>query len=387
MKPLVGVVGSRLIGSQPFDPRCWSGSSYQFFSELQRRKVLQNAFGVEVSRWKQWELMLRSFSMHREVWRRHFYMGTSYRNALTREIRAHLSPEDAGCDYLQIGSMFDVPSLLNDQFCYSYHDGNLAQSLRAPNVPKGLNPRRVAEGLEYERRVCKGMRLVFSEAEYLRRSFIEDYEIAPDRVVTIGAGVNLAQFPEENPSKRYDNAEVLFIGVDFARKGGWQLLQAFQRVRERIPNARLHVVGPRELSIPHESSLGVEYHGFLSKTDSDHFRKLEQLFLRSSVFVMPSLYEPFGIAPLEAMAYQLPCILTRGWALQEFVVPGRNGFLVEAGQADSLEAALLEALRDPDRLQVMGKNARLFVLENYTWPRVIDRLINALGNVSRGNSK
>ena len=59
---------------------------------------------------------------------------------------------------------------------------------------------------------------------------------------------------------------------------------------------------PRTLSIPLELAGGVRYHGFLSKSDPKDVEKLRELFRTCSLFVLPSLYEPFGIAPLEANA-------------------------------------------------------------------------------------
>jgi len=88
---------------------------------------------------------------------------------------------------------------------------------------------------------------------------------------------------------------------------------------------------------------------------------------------MPSLYEPFGVAPLEAMVYELPCVLTNRWALKEMVTPGENGDLVECGSAHDIEAKLATLLGDPAGLQRMGEAGRERVLNYYTWPRAIDR--------------
>ena len=129
---------------------------------------------------------------------------------------------------------------------------------------------------------------------------------------------------------------VLFIGIDFPRKGGWELLKAFRAVRERLPGATLHLVGPSALKLPPRLEGGVVFHGFLNKDDPAGRAKLAELFRRCCLFVMPSLYEPFGIAPLEAMVHRIPALVTNASALKETVTPGETGDLVECGQRREL---------------------------------------------------
>ena len=379
MKKLVGIIGSGLMGRDPFDRRSWSTLSYFFFSALQQRDALHRAFGVEVPRLKRLGYIARNVHPDRETWRGRFYNDTGYRDALTAEIGRQLQPDDFDQRFLQVGALYDVPSLVNGRTaCYSYHDGNLAETLRSPYAPKGLGRRNVDRALRYERSVAQGMSHVFAMSDYLRHSFINDLGVLPERVATIGAGVNLDAIPEPIEDKRYDSMEVLFIGVDFPRKGGWTLLNAFQAVRDKHPRAVLHIVGPKSLTIPPGLDGGVIVHGYLSKSVPDDRRRLDDLMKRCCLFVMPSLYEPFGIAPLEAMVHQLPCLVTDGWALRELVTPGLTGDLVECGSVDDLQAKLAGLLSAPDRLRQMGAAGRRFALENYTWDRVIARLLETI---------
>jgi glycosyltransferase involved in cell wall biosynthesis len=204
-------------------------------------------------------------------------------------------------------------------------------------------------------------------------------------VFVVGAGVNLTECPPFNPDKDYSAPRVLFIGVDFARKGGPQLLEAFRIVRETMPHAELHIVGPAEIP---EIPIGVVFHGRLSKSDPQQKLKLESLLRDCSLFVLPSLYEPFGIAPLEANLFQLPCLVTDAWAFRETVTAGVNGDRVEKGSIDDLAAKLLELLANPEQLAVMGKNGRELVLRKYTWSAVADRMARAIDLVqSRGHQR
>jgi len=376
---LVGVVGSGLIARDPFDKAGWSGISARFFTLLQQRGRLHRAFGVEVPAWKRWFYQVRNFRFRRSLWRELFYLDVGYRAALTEEIRKAIRPDDFERDFIQLGAMYNVASLVAGKAnCYSYNDGNFAEFLRSPYFPKGVPARAIDRVLDFERTAQQGCTRVFAMSEYLRQSFINDYGCKPDQAVAIGAGINLDEIPEPIPNKRYDSREILFIGVEFQRKGGEELLRAFRNVVARYPDATLHIVGPRELSIPPGLARGVQYHGFLRKTDPQQRAILDDLFRRSSLFVMPTRYEPFGVAPLEAMVHQIPALVTNRWAMPDMVTPGVNGDLVEVNNADDLEAKLLDLLSDAERLRRMGAAGRERVLNYYTWDKVMDRLLASL---------
>ena len=373
-KKFVGIIGSGLIGEDPFDRQSWSGSSYFFFRECQRQGILHRAFGTELPPLTRATVMALNFSTDRRRWQTAYYMDPRYRRALTREVSRHLRSDDFEHDLLQIGAMYDVPRLAAGRTrCFSYHDGNMAYSRRSPYAVKGLRPAHVKRGLAFEREVYHGLTMIFTMSEHLRLSFLEDFDVPPERVRAIGAGMNLERLPDYLPNKDYGRRDVLFIGVDFGRKGGWELLQAFKNVHARLPDSVLHIVGPRTLEIPPELTAGVRYHGFLRKTDPDDARKLTQLFRDACLFVMPSLYEPFGIAPLEAMIHQVPCLVTDGWGLKETVLEGKTGDLVKCGSVDDLTSQLLSMLGDPDRLRRMGEQGRERALD-YTWEKVVGRM-------------
>jgi glycosyltransferase involved in cell wall biosynthesis len=67
-------------------------------------------------------------------------------------------------------------------------------------------------------------------------------------------------------------------------------------------------------------------------------------------------------------------VLSDAWAFPEMVTPGVNGALVRSGDARDLADQLIELLRDPERLRVMGAAGRKRVLENFTWPTVVNKM-------------
>jgi alpha-maltose-1-phosphate synthase len=360
------------IGSDPHSPQTWSGSGVFLLDAMSRDAILDDAEGIKVSRAYNCLLLARNFNRNRTVWRTHYYFDPAYRHALTQAAkRVSVSSE---C-LLQIGQMFSLPDAFPRKKCISYHDGNLAERLKSGFGFDGISRQRIDQALRYEEQTAAKMTAIFTFSEYLRQSFISDYHVPAERVFNVGGGINLTDIPVVNPNKDYTAQRILFIGTEFARKGGRQLLDAFRIVRDALPAAELHIVGPARLeNLPS----GVVFHGHLSKANPVQKQKLESLFRQSTLFVLPSLYEPYGIAPLEAMLYQLPCLVTDAWALREFVTPGINGDLVPKGSVDAIATKLLRLLSDPERLAVMGQQGREAVLRKHTWSAVASRFSSAI---------
>jgi len=360
------------VGSEPYSPRTWSGISPFLLRAMDAASLLDRAVGIRVPRLQNYLLLAKNFTRNRTVWRKHFYFDPAYRDALTQAAK---SIPVASPVLLQIGHMFSLPSAFPGSKCASFHDGNLPELLNSGFGMEGVSRKRIDQALRYEERTSQQMSAIFTFSEYLRQSFIRDYHVAPEKVFNIGGAINLTDIPAPNPAKDYTVPRILFLGKEFNRKGGPQLLEAFKIVRQAIPNVELHIAGPVQVdNLPP----GATCHGHLSKADPAQKERLESLFRDSTLFALPSLYEPFGIAPLEAMLYQLPCVVTNAWALRECVTPGVNGDLVEKGSVEDLAAKLTALLSNPGQLKTMGQNGRELVLSRYTWNSVVGRMATAI---------
>lgn len=374
-----GLIGSGLVGRDPFDRRSFSGISYYFFKECERQGLLLGAAGCELEGWRKWLLLALSYHRQKALWRMRYYLDSRYRDGLTRILARKIPQDQRIGTLLQIGAMFDGGELLQkNAYCTSYHDGNIAMRLRSPYGARGFDERRAAQALAYERKVAQKMDRVFVMGDYLAKSFSEDLGVEPRRIINISHGANLDEIPVPDPLKNYASLEVLFVGVEFERKGGRVLLPAFQRVRQKIPDAVLHVIGTRgepPADLPMEN---VRWHGFKRKEVPEEAAVIEDLYRRCSVFVLPSFYEPFGISVSEAMLYGIAPIITGDWGVAEKVVPGVSGLHVKAGDEDGLAAALMELLGSPEKAASFGRAARQRGLDHFTWPAVVKNLGLAL---------
>ena len=371
-------------GSGPLDPATWSGSSAFFFREIEKRGKLCGTAGGVIPFWQKAVYAMLNYSRDFALMRKRTYMDTRYRNALSRFLAKQVKAIDFEPDSVsvQLGSMFNLHAILGDQCMRtSYNDGNFMMLLQSPYFRRERFSEKAIEAvIQYEKSVLDGMQMIFTMSEYLRQSFINDFGQSANKVHCIGAGINISEsvilevLNTDNTQKRYDTQEILFIGVDFQRKGGKCLLSAFRKVRSVFPKVMLQIVGPTKPLAGFEAEAGVVWNGFLNKNDPQDAQKLKTLFNQTSLFVMPSIYEPFGIAPLESQLRSIPCLVSNSWALPEIVQEGKTGELVEPGNEEMLAEKLIHLLRNPDILQKYGAAGKSRVLEHFLWSKVVDRL-------------
>ncbi len=113
-----------------------------------------------------------------------------------------------------------------------------------------------------------------------------------------------------------------------------------------------------------------------------------QLYSHAAAFVCPSIYEPFGLINLEAMACGTAVVASRVGGIPEVVVDGETGWLVEPGDAPALGQALRAALADPARARSMGEAGRRRVEAHFAWDRIAERTLevyrHAIADHGRG---
>jgi glycosyltransferase involved in cell wall biosynthesis len=368
----------------PLDRLTWSGISFHFLTALARRGALATTVDGRSDVLERLE-QAASYSRRSPLrWRQRYHANAAAlspairwaRTAVTG-VRARGVASDVDVA-LQIGVWYDTTRLpgLSGLLRCTYQDGNLMTFLERPDLVLDRESRSLRRAIAHEAGVQRRMDFVFTMSEWVRRSMIDDYGLDPRNVVTVGAGPNLDTLPPR-PEREDGPPRLLFVGKRFDRKGGPQLLEAFRRVRARRPDAELWIVGPAE---PVSTDAGVRHIGHILRDMPAGDAQIDRLYREASAFVLPSLYEPFGISFLEAMAYRLPCVGSDSCAMPEIIDHGVTGYVAPTGDAEGLGAVLLELIEEPRRMRAMGDAAYARLLERFTWDRVAERLLDALGD-------
>ena len=249
---------------------------------------------------------------------------------------------------------------------------------RQPPVPEADIGPHIAFGaawLKRERDTYQRAAAIATFSELVRGSLIDEYGVDPERVHVVGAGANIV--PAGEPAHQDDGQTLVFVGKDgWRRKGGPVMLEAFTRLRRQRPSLRLYLAGPPDdLAVPE----GVTNLGLVP------FAEVEKLLARATLFVLPTLREPFGIAYIDAMIHEVPCIGTLVGAVPEII--GDAGLCVPPADAGALASAIAELLDDPPRRAAMGAAGRRRVLERgYLWPDVARKLTALLHRAISGDT-
>jgi len=297
---------------------------------------------------------------------RDLYYKTPYIfNAIRRMIGERYAPlAGASLFSIQTQSLYDASIDGLPHFVYTDHT-HLA-NLKYP----GADPAQLSSPrwISLETALYHRARANLVMSRFVRDSLIDDYGCAPEQVDVIGAAPNLPPPSAPLDNAGYSNRTVLFVGIDWERKGGPLLIEAFRKVREKLPDARLIIAGASpDIQIPN-----VEIAGRVP------LPQISNLLLRASVLALPSWREPQGINAIEALTHGIPVVASDVGAFPEVVSDGVTGRIVPAGDAPALASALIDLLSDPALCRSYGDAAREAALSRFSPAAVSQRMGDAI---------
>ena len=172
---------------------------------------------------------------------------------------------------------------------------------------------------DIERRGMEVADKIITVSNYTRNIVITRYGIPEDKVITVHNGVDFSNHQDDIDSERgVDEQVVTFLGRVTFQKGPDYFVEAANKVIKKHPNVRFVMAGSGDMlnrMIRRVAKLGIanKFHftGFLKGQDVNH------MFALSDVYVMPSVSEPFGISPLEAMRSNVPVIISKQSGVSE----------------------------------------------------------------------
>lgn len=199
-------------------------------------------------------------------------------------------------------------------------------------------------------------------SDHMRAFTVKVEGVPSEHVTTVHYGLQ-PKAPERVPDVRRifglgDGPLLVCVARLHPQKGHRLLLTAFQSVVRRMPDAQLLLVGDGTLRAELESfthDLGLEKSVVFAGWRTD----VPSLLYGADLFVLPSLWEGFGLALLEAMAASLAIVATRVGAIPEIVLHGETGMLVESSGMVELATALLTLLGSPRERDRLGRQGRL----------------------------
>jgi glycosyltransferase involved in cell wall biosynthesis len=215
----------------------------------------------------------------------------------------------------------------------------------------------------------------FYASKWAIANVTERYEVPAEKLVLAPFAENMTiditdeavqAAAQERGTARCD---LLFIGVDWKRKGGDAALAIARGLNARGVSSTLHVVGCTEFA-ENDAPPEVRQHGFLNKSDPAELAKLERLFADCHFLVLASEAEALGIVLLEANAHGLPDIATRVGGIPTAVEDGVNGLLFDLGSdPDAVAGRVADLMAEPGRYLEMSRASRRRFVEEFSWDR------------------
>jgi glycogen(starch) synthase len=221
---------------------------------------------------------------------------------------------------------------------------------------------------------------VIACSEYMQDEIAEYFRCPRDKIDVIPNGVDTSRFDRldgQNLSRFRNGYALPFEQIVFSvgrvvyEKGLQVLLRAMPIILSQQPAVKVVVAGKGpELDTLRSMSwnLGIGEKVLLAGFISDEDR--DRLFKISDCAVFPSLYEPFGIVALEAMAAKCPVVVSEVGGLKDVVQHAETGITVYPDSPESLAWGILHTLQHPEWSAERVKNAYRVVQEEYNWERI-----------------
>lgn len=215
---------------------------------------------------------------------------------------------------------------------------------------------------------------VIAVSNLTRNIIIEKYGISPDKVVTVHNAVEPVTNGELKTAERYINDKIVtFLGRVTLQKGPEYFIEAAHLVLQKTKNVRFVMAGSgdmlnRMIGRVAALKIGHRFHftGFLKGDDVHH------MFALSDVYVMPSISEPFGISPLEAMQSNVPVIISRQSGVSEIL---HHAIKVDFWDTHAMADAIYGILKYDGLPNMFKKHARLEV-DNLKWEHAAEKVKN-----------
>ncbi len=292
---------------------------------------------------------------YRDIWTGRFSFSGKYGENLMEEVAryAMVAAEVAR----QLEGQFDV---IHAHDWLTYYAGIAAKEVSGKPLVvhihateydrSGENVNTVVYGIE--KAGMEAADRVIAVSNLTRKIVIERYGIAAEKVITVHNAVRFASTPPEEVERGVDDKIVTFLGRITYQKGPDYFVEAAAKVLRRVPGVRFVMAGSGDMMdhvVRRVAELGIadrfHFTGFLKGDD------VQKMFSLSDVYVMPSVSEPFGISPLEAMRSNVPVIISKQSGVAEVL---EYALKVDYWDVDAMADAIYALLSYPALAQMFS---------------------------------
>jgi glycogen(starch) synthase len=209
---------------------------------------------------------------------------------------------------------------------------------------------------------------IIAVSHYTKNLIVSRYGIHPDKIAVVHNAVSRAEAGAAYKVEgNVDKKIVLFLGRITFQKGPDYFVEAAAKVLKEIPNVTFVMAGAGDIKRVAELGIGKNFHftGFLQGAE------VEQIFTMSDLYVMPSVSEPFGISPLEAMVYDVPVIISKQSGVSEIL---RHALKVDFWDVKEMANKIIAILKHPALSDEIVERSREEV-RNIRWENAAEKIV------------
>ncbi len=284
-------------------------------------------------------------------------------------VRRRLRPVEEDFDlihfYTQNAALLSVKTMRERPCVVSLDTTNAENAYRIPfRAPARFTPLAVRASHPCEQRVYRSADHIVANTGWAARSLRQVYDVDAEKLTTMPFGIVGPDVVAERSDDRLPT--IVFVGRQFKAKGGDLLLDLFRR---RFAGRAELILVTQEPVTP---TNGVTVIDDMGQGDP----RLWEILAKADIFAFPSSIDQAPNAVIEAMAAGLPVIAVRTSGIQEMVVDGTTGMLIEPGDIAGLEAALDLLIDDRDRRRSLGAAGRHRFEHHYDARRATAALVD-----------
>lgn len=230
---------------------------------------------------------------------------------------------------------------------------------------------------------------VTTVSEIMRKMSLQSYRVDENKIIAIENGVDSSFINGSKvslPSNKNGTHHILFVGGTRRVKGLPFLLDSLDIVTKKRGDIELTIVGKK--GDQHEMLMSqykhlinnghVRFVGVIPEND------LHKIYQISDVFVLPSIYEPFGLVVLEAMSKGKTVVVSDRVGAGSIITNNKDGFIVPYGDINSLVEIINSLLKNPRKRKKIGENAK-YTAKKYTWEKVAKKYLECYYNLMLNN--
>lgn len=364
-----------LSSLNPSNINCWSGTLFFMFNALKKRHTVK---------WIGNDIIARVKHFHIIRCGQHSLFTPEHYAALFGEIISQIASESEynviiARDYFFISHLKSkipivyIGDTTFDLFKNYLKIGKTSFALLAEKI---------------EQKAISNADIIIYSSEWAKENAVKHYGAEADKIKVIEFGANLSEdkIPEQVKMPEMDCCHLLFIGKDWQNKGGEKTYQTYLFLREKDLDCSLTIIGcnPAHLDTtdPHLHLIS-----FINKLNEKDQERLDKIFRKTHFFILPTLFDCYGIVFCEACAYGIPSLAADIGGVHQVIKNGKNGYLLAPdSNPEEYAQLILKVWNNTPKYQQLRLSSRREFERRLNW-NVWEQKINTVLNELIATSK